>query len=68
MFEELKWLNEGGMSYLFRKADEDTLREVIRWLDGEGKGYKSVVLPVLNRELDRRAVEAYERMNGGEWI
>ena len=65
---ELGWLNEQGIGNLFRRFTEDKLREVIKWLDVQEKDVYQKIHPILKRELDRRAAEAYEAMNGGEWI
>lgn len=56
------------MESLFRKYDEDQLRCVIRWIDTQEPDIVARVKPVLDMEINRRAAEAYESMNGGEWI
>lgn len=56
------------METLFRKYDEDRLREIIWWLDEQTPEVVARVKPALDRELNRRAAVAYESMNNGEWI
>ena len=56
------------METLFRKYDEDRLREIIWWLDRQKPEIVARVKPVLDRELNRRASEYYESRNKGEWI
>ena len=68
MNEELTWLDSRSMETLFRKYDEDRLREIIWWLDEQTPEVVARVKPALDRELNRRAAVAYESMNNGEWI
>jgi hypothetical protein len=66
--EELTWLSEQAIESLFRKYDEGKLRETINWLDEQSHSIKAKVKPILERELNRRAIQAYESRNNGEWI
>lgn len=66
--EELTWLSEQAIESLFRRYDEDKLRETINWLDEQPQSIKAKVTPILERELNRRAIQAYESRNNGEWI
>ena len=68
MNEELTWLSEQAIESLFRRYDEDKLRETINWLDEQPHSIKAKVTPILERELNRRAIQAYESRNNGEWI
>lgn len=53
---------------LFKNYSEDELRDVINWLDDQPQDVKAKVKPILERELNKRAAQAYESMNNGEWI
>ena len=68
MNEEFNWLTASDLGNLFRKYSEDRLREVVEWLNGATLEQYAKVKPILDKEMNRRAAEAYERMNGGEWI
>ena len=68
MNEELTWLNDQAIESLFRRYDEDKLRDTINWLDEQPQSIKAKIKPILEMELNRRAVQAYESRNGGEWI
>lgn len=68
MNEEFNWLTASDLGNLFRKYSEDRLREVVEWLNGATPEQCAKVKPILDKELNRRAAEAYEQMNGGEWI
>lgn len=68
MFEELTWMEDTGIKLLFYRFSEDQLREVINWLDWQDAKIKAKVKPILERELNRRAIKAYEELNNGEWI
>ena len=66
--EELTWLPEQSIASLFRKYDEDKLRETMNGLDDQNALIKAKISPILEREINRRAILAYESRNGGEWI
>ena len=68
MNEELTWLSDKAIASLFRKYDEDKLRDTINWLDEQNVQIKAKIKPILEMELNRRAIQEYESRNGGEWI
>ena len=68
MNEELTWLSKNEIASMVKKHDEDKLRDIINWLDEQPYNIKEKVKPIIDMELNRRAIQAYESMNGGEWI
>lgn len=68
MNEELTWLSKNEIASMLKKHDEDKLRDIINWLDEQPYKIKEKVKPIIDMELNRRAIQAYESMNGGEWI
>jgi hypothetical protein len=68
MNEEFAWLTAKDIGYVLRRSSEDRLREVVKWLIDSPYEQKAKVQPLLEKELNRRASEAYEKINGGEWI